>query len=79
MRDCKSLFVRPTKRVEAIFSEGSQVEAWEVVEEWAKKIKRLGIADRFGVFMQKNDRGSYDVFLTDRSIAEDKKIKGKKK
>jgi hypothetical protein len=64
----KGLFVRSSKRVEEIFSHGSHDEAWGVVEEWAEKIKKLGIADRFGVHMARNDRGSFDVFLTDRSI-----------
>jgi hypothetical protein len=64
----KGLFVRPSKRVEEIFSQGSEDEAWSVVQEWAGKIKKLGFAERFGVHMARNTRGSYDVFLTDRSI-----------
>lgn len=69
---CKSLFTRPSKRVEVLLSPPTKEEAWEECREWAERIRNLDIADRFGVNVKRSRMGSWDVRLIDRSIPEKK-------
>ncbi|MER6102413.1 hypothetical protein ABT115_08800 [Streptomyces sp. NPDC001832] len=75
------IFTRPSKRVEMISKEPSSKKAFEVAEEWASKIRKLGMTDRFGMQMDPLPHGFWGVYLIDRSIPEDDdpKSKGKKK
>lgn len=68
----KSLFTRPSKRVEVLLSPPTKEEAWEECKEWAERIRNLDIAERFGVSMKRNKQGNWDVRLIDRSIPETK-------
>jgi hypothetical protein len=76
-----SIFVRRSKREEVISRQPSEEKAWEVAQEWAGEIVRLGITDRFGIRMHKVGHWHWDVCLIDRSIPEDSKqtSKGKQK
>jgi hypothetical protein len=53
--------------------------AFEIAEEWAEKIRKFGVADRFGMRMDELPRGFWGVYLIDRSIPEDDKTKSKGK
>jgi isopentenyl diphosphate isomerase/L-lactate dehydrogenase-like FMN-dependent dehydrogenase len=65
----ESIFTRPSKREEVISRQPSEPKAFEIAEEWAGKIVKLGVTDRFGVKMTKAGRYHWDVILVDRSIA----------
>jgi len=65
------IFTRPSKRKETISKQPSQRLAFEMAEEWAKEIKRLGITDRFGMRIESVGRGFWNVYLIDRSFPEE--------
>jgi len=71
--------IRPSKRFEMIAKEPTSGMAWEVAEEWASKIRKLGMTDRFGMQMDPLPRGFWGVYLVDRSLPEDKPCKSKRK
>jgi hypothetical protein len=75
------IFTRPSKRSEMIAKEWTSALAFEVAEEWASKIRKLGMTERFGMQMESLPRGGWGVYLIDRSIPEDDnpKSKGKQK
>ncbi|MFG3176572.1 hypothetical protein ACGFZC_16110 [[Kitasatospora] papulosa] len=54
-----------------IAKEPSSGQAFQVAEEWAAEIRKLGMTDRFGMQMDKLSRGYWGVYLLDRSIPED--------
>ncbi|MFF8629697.1 hypothetical protein [Streptomyces werraensis] len=70
---CKNLFVRPSKREELISRQPSRTAAWDIAQEWAAKIVKMGIADRFGVRVDRLPRDFWGVVLVDRSIPADNK------
>lgn len=74
-----AIFVRASKRVEMIAKEPTEAMAFEIAEEWAEKIRKFGVADRFGMRMDELPRGFWGVYLIDRSIPEDDKTKSKGK
>ncbi|MFF4245215.1 hypothetical protein ACFYY2_12160 [Streptomyces sp. NPDC001822] len=53
--------------------------AYTVAEEWASKIRKLGMTDRFGMQMDPLPRGFWGVYLIDRSIPEDQPTNAKRK
>ncbi|MVO87439.1 hypothetical protein GPA10_22410 [Streptomyces sp. p1417] len=73
MRDKRSsILISPTKRREKISRQPSQSKAFELAQEWAKKIKEYGMTDRFGMELVGVGPASWDVYLVDRSIPEAK-------
>lgn len=77
-RACDDLYVRKSNREELISRQPSQPKAFEVAQEWAAKIVKMGIADRFGVRLDPLPRGYWGVVLVDRSIPGENKSKKRK-
>ncbi|MEU6765916.1 hypothetical protein ABZ916_25800 [Streptomyces sp. NPDC046853] len=75
----RDILISPSKRLEKISRQPSERLAFEVAEEWAKKIRQYDMTDRFGMRMSKAARGYWDVYLVDRSIPAEKSTKSRRK